>query len=145
MRLGLALPLVALLLLSPHPLSATFTASIVGRENSTAFSQNHLEERPPTRTSLLESGLAEKARHGRNFSASDGEAVYSDSVVNEVGYSRPRVGNLKAEPRFKKKKLTIGYLTAIKGELKDRQGLAVSGAMTMALEEVGFVYKIFLL
>ncbi|XP_026477197.1 receptor-type guanylate cyclase Gyc76C-like [Ctenocephalides felis] len=36
----------------------------------------------------------------------------------------------------KKKVLTVGYLTAIKGELKDRQGLAVSGAVTMALNEI---------
>jgi len=34
--------------------------------------------------------------------------------------------------------LTIGYLTAIKGGLKDRQGLAISGAITMALDEVKF-------
>lgn len=32
--------------------------------------------------------------------------------------------------------LNVLYLTAIKGELKDRQGLAISGAITMALEEV---------
>lgn len=32
--------------------------------------------------------------------------------------------------------LVIGYLTAIKGDLKDRQGLAISGALTMALDEV---------
>lgn len=32
--------------------------------------------------------------------------------------------------------LTIGYLTAIKGGLKDRQGLAISGALSMALDEV---------
>jgi hypothetical protein len=32
-----------------------------------------------------------------------------------------------------KTELTVGYLTAIKGELKDRQGLAISGAITMAL------------
>uniref|UniRef100_A0A1B0CUZ5 Guanylate cyclase n=1 Tax=Lutzomyia longipalpis TaxID=7200 RepID=A0A1B0CUZ5_LUTLO len=31
--------------------------------------------------------------------------------------------------------LTVGYLTAIKGELKDKQGLAISGALTMALDE----------
>nr|CAD7429251.1 unnamed protein product [Timema monikensis] len=35
-----------------------------------------------------------------------------------------------------KKNITVGYLTAIKGELKDRQGLTVSGAITLALEEV---------
>lgn len=34
---------------------------------------------------------------------------------------------------YKKTELTVGYLTAIKGELKDRQGLAISGAITMAL------------
>lgn len=32
--------------------------------------------------------------------------------------------------------LTVGYLTAIKGEMKDKQGLAISGALTMALDEV---------
>jgi len=32
--------------------------------------------------------------------------------------------------------LTIGYLPAIKGGLKDRQGLAISGAITIALNEV---------
>jgi len=32
--------------------------------------------------------------------------------------------------------LTIGYLTAAKGELKNRQGLAISGALTLALKEV---------
>lgn len=36
---------------------------------------------------------------------------------------------------FKKTELTVGYLTAIKGDLKDRQGLAISGAITMALGE----------
>lgn len=37
---------------------------------------------------------------------------------------------------YKKTVLTVGYLTAIKGDLKDKQGLAISGALTMALEEV---------
>lgn len=32
--------------------------------------------------------------------------------------------------------ITVGYLTAITGELKDKQGLAISGALTMALDEV---------
>lgn len=39
------------------------------------------------------------------------------------------------QPR-KQQNLTIGYLTAIKGGLKDRQGLAISGAFSMALDEV---------
>lgn len=32
--------------------------------------------------------------------------------------------------------INVGYLTAMTGELKDKQGLAISGALTMALEEV---------
>ncbi|RZF40473.1 hypothetical protein LSTR_LSTR000352 [Laodelphax striatellus] len=32
--------------------------------------------------------------------------------------------------------LTVGYLTAVKGDVKDRQGLAVSGALTLAIKEV---------
>ncbi|KAK2576982.1 hypothetical protein KPH14_011945 [Odynerus spinipes] len=39
------------------------------------------------------------------------------------------------QPR-KSQNLTIGYLTAIKGGLKDRQGLAISGALSMALDEI---------
>lgn len=33
-------------------------------------------------------------------------------------------------------RLTVGYLTAVKGTNKDRQGLAISGALTYALDEV---------
>ncbi|XP_023949227.1 receptor-type guanylate cyclase Gyc76C [Bicyclus anynana] len=36
----------------------------------------------------------------------------------------------------KKFNITIGYLPSIKGELRDRQGLAISGALSMALEEI---------
>ncbi|KAL2718591.1 receptor-type guanylate cyclase Gyc76C-like isoform X1 [Vespula squamosa] len=39
-------------------------------------------------------------------------------------------------PLNKSQNLTIGYLTAIKGGLKDRQGLAISGALSMALDEI---------
>lgn len=35
-----------------------------------------------------------------------------------------------------KTNLTVGYLPAIKGDLKDRQGLTISGALALALEEV---------
>lgn len=37
---------------------------------------------------------------------------------------------------YSKTILNVGYLTAIKGDLKDRQGLAISGAIQMALEEI---------
>lgn len=36
----------------------------------------------------------------------------------------------------KKYNLTIGYLPSIKGEMRDRQGLAISGALSMALDDV---------
>lgn len=35
--------------------------------------------------------------------------------------------------------LNVGYLTAITGELKDKQGLTISGALTLALEEVNLI------
>lgn len=48
--------------------------------------------------------------------------------------------DLKVQPLYKKKRLTVGYLTAVKGDLKERQGLAVSGALTKALKEVNFMH-----
>lgn len=66
-----------------------------------------------------------------------GELIYSKHADDD-GHHHLSVENLKAEPLYKKKNLTVGYLTAIKGELKVRQGLSVSGAFTMALEEVGY-------
>ncbi|KAJ8947966.1 hypothetical protein NQ318_021064, partial [Aromia moschata] len=46
------------------------------------------------------------------------------------------VGDLRREPILRKKELTVGYLTAVKGTVKLRQGLQISGAITMALEEI---------
>ncbi|XP_026682274.1 receptor-type guanylate cyclase Gyc76C [Diaphorina citri] len=37
-----------------------------------------------------------------------------------------------------KKNLTVGYLTATKGTIKNKQGLVISGAMTLALHDVSF-------
>lgn len=45
----------------------------------------------------------------------------------------------KAPPRQASREplnLTVGYLTAIKGGLNDRKGLAISGAVSIALEEI---------
>lgn len=41
--------------------------------------------------------------------------------------------------------LTIGYLAAVKGVSKNRGGLAISGAMSMALEEVRYSQAFFIL
>lgn len=48
---------------------------------------------------------------------------------------QPR-GSTAVTTALQPRNLTIGYLTAIKGGLKDRQGLAISGALSMALDEV---------
>lgn len=43
----------------------------------------------------------------------------------------------------KKYNITIGYLPCLTGELRDRQGLTISGALSIALEEVGVLQCIF--
>lgn len=48
---------------------------------------------------------------------------------------QPR-GSTAVTTALQPRNLTIGYLTAIKGGLKDRQGLAISGALSMALDEI---------
>lgn len=45
-------------------------------------------------------------------------------------------GVITVPGHWNKTVLNVGYLTAITGELKDKQGLAISGALTMALDEV---------
>ncbi|XP_020709582.2 receptor-type guanylate cyclase Gyc76C-like isoform X2 [Athalia rosae] len=43
------------------------------------------------------------------------------------------------QPKFASRaplNLTVGYLTAIKGDLNDRKGLAISGAVSIALDEI---------
>lgn len=50
------------------------------------------------------------------------------------------IQKLRCDANVKKTDLSVGYLTAIKGNVKDRQGLAISGAITMALGKFNF-YK----
>lgn len=61
-------------------------------------------------------------------------------IVITVFFIDPSHGARNHSPQshinYKKTVLTVGYLTAIKGELKDKQGLAISGALKMALDEV---------
>lgn len=44
------------------------------------------------------------------------------------------------QSKYKKTFLNVGYLTAIKGDLKKKEGLAISGALTMALDEVNYIF-----
>lgn len=54
--------------------------------------------------------------------------------------------SLLAEPSLAAKKfnLTIGYLPCITGDLRDRQGLTISGALSIALEEVCYCFYLLL-
>ncbi|CAD6215615.1 GSCOCG00000427001-RA-CDS, partial [Cotesia congregata] len=58
-------------------------------------------------------------------SSSSGLSLQSDAPVTSRRLASRKPQNL-----------TVGYLTAIKGGLKDRQGLAISGAMSMAIDEI---------
>lgn len=64
----------------------------------------------------------------------------NEDIISSIGGDEVRenlaVGDLKREPMADKVKLVLGYLTAVKGDLKERQGLAISGAISMAVEEV---------
>lgn len=61
-------------------------------------------------------------------------------IVIAVFYIQPSHGaqnhHLHSFTKYKKTVLTVGYLTVTKGEMKDKQGLAISGALKMALDEV---------
>lgn len=56
-------------------------------------------------------------------------------IVITVFFIQPLHGS-RITANYKKTVLTVGYLTAIHGEVKEKQGLAVSGAITLALDEV---------
>ncbi|XP_076756060.1 receptor-type guanylate cyclase Gyc76C [Xylocopa sonorina] len=51
-------------------------------------------------------------------------------------HTYPKSAYTRSTQLRKPQNLTIGYLTALKGGLKDRQGLAISGAFSMALDEI---------
>ncbi|XP_018335565.1 receptor-type guanylate cyclase Gyc76C [Agrilus planipennis] len=66
----------------------------------------------------------------------DGLDIRYQNVSNNTNKPSLTVESLKVAPLYKKKNITVGYLTAAKGDLKERQGLLISGAFTMALEEI---------
>lgn len=79
------------------------------------------------------------ARQYDNDSVEDDEEVVEHITTETSAFKKENIaaGNLRTEKTIKKEKaLTVGYLTAVKGELKERQGLSVSGALTMALNKV---------
>ncbi|XP_060527636.1 receptor-type guanylate cyclase Gyc76C-like isoform X2 [Cylas formicarius] len=66
----------------------------------------------------------------------DDGLVLSSSVSSADLGANLTVGDLKKERPRGKTKLVLGYLTAVKGELKERQGLSISGAISMAIDEI---------
>lgn len=65
------------------------------------------------------------------------------AAVSSLADSTNTIDNTPSEHKVQPKKasreplnLTVGYLTALKGELIDRKGLAISGAVSIALKEV---------
>ncbi|XP_034948736.1 receptor-type guanylate cyclase Gyc76C-like isoform X2 [Chelonus insularis] len=65
----------------------------------------------------------------------DHQRSLSSTLTSTLG-SSSSWSNLTIQANRKPQNLTIGYLTAIKGGLKERQGLAISGAISMALDEI---------
>ncbi|CAG9761048.1 unnamed protein product [Ceutorhynchus assimilis] len=70
-----------------------------------------------------------------SFSNEDPDII-SSMGTDDVNRENLTVENLKKEPSSEKVKLVLGYLTAVKGDLKERQGIAISGAISMAIEEI---------
>lgn len=126
MRLGLASLLVALL-------------SFVLPSRSTTPSNLQDVEDDANSTSL---GWRDFTTSTTGARSSEEEDQDEKPTYNMLDWAKDKenltVESLKSAPQYKNKQLTIGYLTAVRGELKERQGLAVSGAISMALEEVNF-------
>ncbi|KAL1497774.1 hypothetical protein ABEB36_008675 [Hypothenemus hampei] len=100
---------------------------------------------PPTDWSpeTTQSPIYQSNQFVGSYSISNGTVGYNSShensdVVSSLGEGEANltVGDLKKEPMAEKVRLVLGYLTAVKGDLKERQGLAISGAISMAVEEI---------
>ncbi|EFA10586.2 receptor-type guanylate cyclase Gyc76C isoform X1 [Tribolium castaneum] len=154
MRLGLASLLVALLLFSPSrstsPLppfeedaNARFLALHAApsrpSSSSTTSSTHHHHQNAPPPFKKYTSSEEDIQHNDLDMGHRDEEAFrYTSASAYSVVDRRENLTseNLKSQPLHKRKQITVGYLTAVKGELRERQGLAVSGAISMALNEV---------
>lgn len=113
----------------------------VSKPTSATSKTSSTNPMPPDRSSKLhndKNNTTVKANAtGSEFK--DGSAKSKDHYVPVQHVVRPteklQTESLKTQ-LAKRKNLTVGYLTAVKGDLKERQGLSVSGALSMALKEV---------
>lgn len=136
MRLGLASLLVTLLLCLTHIPSNT--ESVLPTEPTPVTTQlpvyidsqetSHFQNISGTPATLFDSHI--------NDDTSSEEATLLSSIGGSKIGENLTVADLKRAPMDCKVNLVLGYLTAVKGELKERQGLAISGAILMAVEEI---------
>ncbi|XP_045475600.1 receptor-type guanylate cyclase Gyc76C-like isoform X2 [Harmonia axyridis] len=63
-------------------------------------------------------------------------ANFVDHVARERKNNNLSAESLRTEVELKKKVITVGYLAAVRGELKERQGLTISGAVQMAIDHI---------
>lgn len=150
MRLGLASLLVALLLFSPsQSTSSTSPLSLEDDANARILALHAAPSRPSSTTSntylnepfkKYASSEEDLQHNDLDLGHEDDSHKYTPATAYTLVDKRENLTseNLKSQPLYKKKQITVGYLTAVKGELRERQGLAVSGAITMALNEVNF-------
>ncbi|CAG9815672.1 unnamed protein product [Phaedon cochleariae] len=99
------------------------------RAYSTADHAYAVADRHRFRSRMLEGPVGSSSEED-SFNVIDGGDVYGGHKENLS------VGDLKSERRSQETILTVGYLTAVKGDMKERQGRQISGAVKMALDEV---------
>ncbi|KAJ8981641.1 hypothetical protein NQ317_000869 [Molorchus minor] len=156
MRLGLASLLVALLLFIRRPPAVVAVSSPIPENDDVSLISPSLSQAPsPTSDQSFSSTAASDSQpygfkshlfsnhlDDDKWRVPDEEDWFNatyDGYLNATDVldfkDNLTVGDLKKEVP-KKKELTVGYLTAVKGTVKERQGLQISGAITMALDEI---------
>lgn len=141
MRLGLASLLVALLLLCPsQSIFLTNTTSTSYLEDENGILPLHSPSRSNNFSSTTSTTFyppSKKYVSSSEEESSAGDYENSPTVVTSYSQQKYKLqsGNLEVPRMTKKKEIMVGYLTAVR-DLPGRQGLAVSGALTMALDEV---------
>lgn len=125
-------------LTSHQALSPTSVPPLYGFASPSGPTESYLSsEQPPPLRSYLQPWDAKKDKESsdENDNVVEGSSI---SLVSPDFRKNLSVGDLVLPnaPMARKKELTVGYLTTVKGTVSERQGLQVSGAMTMALDEV---------
>lgn len=156
MRLGPALLVVLLPLLARADYTSTSKEDDTIQNQSSAHSSNSVSSllsKPISSTSKSSSSTntipldkLDKITNNKNITKlKDVVVKLKEETAPTQHIDKPyttetlQADSHKLQPSNKKKNLTIGYLTAVKGDLKERQGLSVSGAFTMALKEVNIL------